>query len=114
MVPQDKNEIHVTLGVVVRETGLAHQTIRACRARRIVGEPLTREDIVRLRRVRRLRELGVNLQGIEFILHMRERIERLQAELDRWEPSRRQAWGELARVRYLLTWDGDEEEYKRG
>ena len=111
MVPPDKNEIRVTLGVVVRETGLAHQTIRECGARQIVGEPFTREDIVRLRRVRRLRELGVNLQGIEIILHMRERIERLQAELDHWERSRRQTWGELASVRYLLTWDGDEEEY---
>ena len=51
-------------------------------------EPLTDVDLRELRRIRRLQELGVNMQGIEIILRMRRRIQELQAELGRWERGR--------------------------
>jgi DNA-binding transcriptional MerR regulator len=37
--------------------------------------------LVRLRRIRRLTELGINLAGIEVILDMRCRIEELQKQV---------------------------------
>lgn len=48
-------------------------------------EPFSDMDLAELRRIRRLQDLGVNLQGIEIILHMRRRITALQVELNRWE-----------------------------
>ncbi len=43
----------------------------------------TEEDIEQLRRIHRLMDdLGVNLAAVEVILHMREQILRLQAELE--------------------------------
>ena len=41
------------------------------------------EEVVQLRRIRRLqRDLGVNLAGVEVILRLLKRIERLQYELE--------------------------------
>ena len=41
------------------------------------------EDIVLLRRVRRLHEdLGVNLEGVDIILRLQAQLERLQRDLD--------------------------------
>jgi DNA-binding transcriptional MerR regulator len=73
----------------------------------MVTEPFSDQDLVMLRRVRRLRELGVNMQGIEVILHMRQRIEKLQAELERWE--RQVDWSrvESQGAMHLLTWERD-------
>ena len=45
-----------------------------------VREALTEADLTRLRRIRRLTDLGVNLAGVEIILRMRRRIEELQSE----------------------------------
>jgi hypothetical protein len=73
----------VSLRVAVRRTGLTHEIVQECVQREIVREPLTEEDLVELRRIRRLRELGVNMPGIEIILHMRRRIQALQAEVER-------------------------------
>jgi DNA-binding transcriptional MerR regulator len=53
-----------------------------------VGERLffASTAVVRLRRIERLRlDLGVNLTGISIILDMRERLQRLQRELERKE-----------------------------
>jgi DNA-binding transcriptional MerR regulator len=48
----------------------------------------TESDIEFLRRVRRLHStLGVNLEGVEVILNMREEILRLQAEMRRLRQS---------------------------
>jgi DNA-binding transcriptional MerR regulator len=49
--------------------------------RGLVGETLSEVELAQLRRVRRLRELGINLAGIEVILRMRRRIEELQARM---------------------------------
>jgi MerR family transcriptional regulator/heat shock protein HspR len=44
------------------------------------------EDLTLLRRVRRLyNDLGVNLEGIEIILHLRNQLEALQNELEHYQ-----------------------------
>ena len=41
------------------------------------------EEVTQLRRIRRLqRDLGVNLEGVEVIVHLLKRIEALQIELE--------------------------------
>ena len=77
-------------------------------SRRLVAVPITSGDLVELRRIRRLRELGVNMPGIEVILHMRRRIRALQTEVERGkrseeEPSREAHW------QRRLTWEPDRE-----
>jgi hypothetical protein len=69
--------------MAVRQTGLSREQVEKIVARSLVVEPLDEADLAELRRVRRLQELGVNLQGIEIILHMRRRLEALRAELAR-------------------------------
>jgi len=57
-------------------------------------------DLERVRQIRRLIEdLGVNLAGVEIILNLTERIEQLQAEMNRmrWEMET-----EIARLRQLV------------
>jgi DNA-binding transcriptional MerR regulator len=49
-------------------------------AQGLVAAPLTGPALAELRRIRRLKELGVNVPGIEVILQMRQRILTLQAE----------------------------------
>ena len=51
-------------------------------ARRIIIETMTEADLVELRRIRRLGELGVNMSGIEIILRMRRRVEALRSEIE--------------------------------
>jgi DNA-binding transcriptional MerR regulator len=51
----------------------------------LVDDSLTEDDLAELRRIRRLTDLGVNLAGVEVILHMRRRMKELQAELGRLE-----------------------------
>ena len=44
------------------------------------------EDIAELRRIRRLhRDLGVNLAGIQVILHLRSRLQALEHELEQYK-----------------------------
>jgi MerR family transcriptional regulator, heat shock protein HspR len=44
------------------------------------------EDIAELRRIRRLhRDLGVNLAGIQVILHLRSRLQALEQELEQYK-----------------------------
>jgi hypothetical protein len=78
----------VSIRVAVRRTGLKEEVLQECVRREVVSEPLTESDLVELRRIRRLRELGVNMPGIEIILHMRRRMEALQAEIMRQQSIR--------------------------
>jgi hypothetical protein len=100
---------YINITTVVQRTGLERQMVQECVARRLVAEPMTDADLAELRRIRRLQELGVNIQGIEIILHMRQRILALQAERDRWQ----RTWAEADEAkpaevwRRLLTWDLD-------
>lgn len=90
---------YVSVHVAVRRTGLTEEVLQECVRRDMAGEPLTEADLAELRRIRRLRELGVNMPGIEVILHMRRRIQALQAETGRQQgslpPSARAEWIEL-------------------
>ncbi|MBU0493922.1 MAG: helix-turn-helix transcriptional regulator [Chloroflexi bacterium] len=57
-------------------------------------------DLVRVRQIRRLvDDLGVNLAGVEVILNLTERVEVMQAEMDRlhWEME-----AEISRLRQLV------------
>lgn len=77
--------ITITIRTAGQKTGLSGRVVRECVQRRLVGEPLSDADLAELRRIRRLQELGVNMPGIEVILHMRQRIRALQTELERLE-----------------------------
>ena len=79
----EKYEV-ITISIAAEKCGVHTSTVRRYVRRELVEEPLTEIDLVTLRRVRRLRDdLGVNLAGVEVILHMRRQIEDLQAEVDR-------------------------------
>jgi hypothetical protein len=75
----------ISVSIAVQRTGLSRRVVLECVERRWVVEPLTHQDLVDLRRIRRLQELGVNMPGIEIILHLRRRILELQAEVSRLE-----------------------------
>ena len=77
---------YVSVTVAVQRTGLSRHLVEECLERRLVNQPLTDADLSELRRIRRLQELGVNLQGIEVILRMRRRMKALQTELARRNP----------------------------
>jgi len=115
MTPRHQKTIAITVHNAVRQTGLSDRDIGECIRRSLINEPLTDADLVELRRIRRLQELGVNLPGIEVILHMRRRMRALQAELDRierqWESDGWTAEGHLGpqpvveHWQRLLPWD---------
>jgi len=62
------------------------------------------EDVDRVKLVLNLtRELGVNLAGVDVILSMREKLEKMQAEMDRVaEKMRAEFMAELARREELM------------
>ncbi len=81
-----------TISVVAREVGLSPVTLRRYASRGLIstyclesGVGLLSEDQVeRLKKIQRLRrDLGVNLAGVEVILRLLDRIERLESSLGR-------------------------------
>ena len=74
---------YITVTVAARRCGLTPRTVRRYIRRGLVNETLAEADLAELRRVRRLTDLGVSLAGVEIILHMRQQIEELQAEVGR-------------------------------
>lgn len=85
MTRRRQETIYIRINTAVRRTGLSLQVVEECVDRKLVSEQLTSADLAELRRIRRLQELGVNMSGIDIILHMRRRLRALQAELARWE-----------------------------
>lgn len=83
MTPERQKATYISIKTAVRRTGLSEEIVQECVTREIIAAPLTDNDVRELRRVRRLHELGVNLQGIEVIMHMREQIRGLRAEMER-------------------------------
>ena len=73
----------ITVTVAARRTGLAPRTVRRYIRRSLVNQTLTEDDLVQLRRIRRLTDLRVNLAGVEVILHMRRQIAELRREISR-------------------------------
>lgn len=84
-IRQQESTYITIISIAAQRTGLSPQMVQECLARQLVREPLTQAELAELRRIRRLQELGVNLAGIEIILHMRRRIQALQHELNRRE-----------------------------
>ena len=81
----DARRVQITFAIAARRTGLSPRSIRRYIERRLVNEALSEAELVRLRRIRRLTELGINLAGIEVILDMRRRIEDLQLRVAQLE-----------------------------
>lgn len=75
----------ITLTRAARRAGVDVQVVQYCVEVGVMEEELTADDLVELRRVRRLMSLGINLPGAEVILRMRRRIEELEAEIARLE-----------------------------
>ncbi len=75
--------VAISVTMAARRTGMTVHTIHRCIQRGLVVEPLTEDDLIVLRRIRRLTDIGVNLAGVEIILRMRQRILELQQELQR-------------------------------
>ncbi|MGD9047910.1 MAG: chaperone modulator CbpM [Anaerolineae bacterium] len=103
--------IYISISTAGKRTGLPPQVVEECVERSLVHQPLTEADLLELRRIRRLQDLGVNLQGIEIILHMRRRIQMLQVELTRWERARGSSAGRESYEIWqrLLPWKPDDE-----
>lgn len=90
MAAHERTEPVYMIGVVANLTQMHAQTIRLYEKLGLVT-PLRRNknrlyseaDVERLRQIRRLtQEMGVNLAGVEVILDLLDRMERLQDERD--------------------------------
>jgi len=74
-------QIETTIAIAAQESGLSVRVVQHCIREGLVGMDLGEAELERLRRIRRLRALGVNLHGVAIILRMRRQIESLQAQL---------------------------------
>ncbi len=90
MAAHEKTEPVYMIGVVATLTQMHAQTIRLYERLGLVT-PLRKNknrlyseaDVERLRQIRRLsQDMGVNLAGVEVILDLLDRLERLQSERD--------------------------------
>lgn len=111
MTRRRRETIYISVSTAGKRAGLPPQVVAECVERNLIREPLTDADLLELRRIRRLQELGVNLQGIEIILRMRRRIQTLQVELTHWERTRGSRTGvESYEIwQRLLPWKPDGE-----
>ena len=75
----------MSIQVVAARTGVHPTTVRRYVRMGLVDPPLTAEDLATIRRIRRLCSLGVNLAGVEVILHMRRRMEELLSRVQELE-----------------------------
>lgn len=94
MANRGRREPVYYIGVAARLLGVHPQTLRAYERKGLMvpmrteyGQRLYCEaDLERVRQIRRLtEELGVNLAGVEVILNLLDRLERLQAHVARLE-----------------------------
>jgi MerR family transcriptional regulator/heat shock protein HspR len=105
--PPTEQPIYV-ISVAAKMVGLHPQTLRHYESQGLVNPKrsdgnvrlYSPADIDRLRQIIRLTdELGVNLAGVQIILDMRERLERLQFEID---TTRAELEAEISRLRKRL------------
>ena len=78
----ERKDTRITIRIAARRVGLSPRTVRRYVRRGLVSQVLTEADLARLRRIRRLTDLGINLAGVEAILQMRDRIEALQKQVE--------------------------------
>lgn len=91
MAQRDPNEPVYMIGIAAQLTGLHPQTVRLYERLGLVtphrvsnkNRLYSEADIDRLRQIRRFtQEMGVNLAGVEIILDLLQKMERLQEELE--------------------------------
>ncbi len=91
MMTKRPDEASYMISVVAKQYDIHPQTLRLYEREGLLQPSRTegntrlysREDLERLETILSLtRELGVNLAGVEIILNMREKIERMQAEVN--------------------------------
>ena len=96
------------ISVTAKMVGLHPQTLRHYESLGLVTPERSRgnirlyspADVERLRQINRLTdELGINLAGVQVILDLRERLERLQLEM---ESSQAELKAEISRLRKRL------------
>ncbi len=80
-----RRQTTITIRKAARRAGLDVHVVKHCIEVGVMQERLTEEDLLELRRIRRLMALGINLPGAEVILRMRRRIQELEAEVARLE-----------------------------
>jgi MerR family transcriptional regulator/heat shock protein HspR len=92
MQNRDFDEPKYVISVVTKQVDLHPQTLRHYENRGLVVphrskgniRMYSQRDIELLRKITRLtRDLGINLAGVEVVLHMTERMESLQDEMQR-------------------------------
>jgi MerR family transcriptional regulator/heat shock protein HspR len=74
---------YIDINVAARMADVSPGTVRRYMRLGLINGALTYDDLAILRRVRRLRSLGVNLAGVEIILRMRQQIEELRSDVAR-------------------------------
>ena len=88
------NEPRYVISIAARMLGLQTYTLRYYERIGIIEPSRSRgnirlyseSDIVRLRRIKALiEELGINLAGVEVVLHLAERVEELQEYVEQLE-----------------------------
>jgi MerR family transcriptional regulator/heat shock protein HspR len=85
MTTRHELSTYIDITVAARLADVHPRAVRRYIEWGLIGELLTADELTELRRIRRLTGLGVNLAGVQVILHMRRRIEQLQAEIERLE-----------------------------
>lgn len=97
---RDGGKKYVMISVVAQRLDVHPQTIRLYEREGLIKPTRSagntrlydEESISRLETILNLtRELGVNLAGVEVILSMKERMEKMQAEMDRLSEEMRQS-----------------------
>lgn len=87
----DEHEPCYVISIAARMVGMHAQTLRQYERVGLIEPKRTRgnirlysrADVARLRQVQRLvNDLGVNLAGVEIILRMSERIQRMEADME--------------------------------
>ena len=82
MMTRRESTTTITIALAAQQVGLSRRTVRRYIQRGLVNEALTEGDLAELRRIRRLTDLGVNLDGVEIILRMRCQIQELQGQVE--------------------------------
>jgi len=94
------------ISVAAELVGMHQQTLRVYEAKGLVRPQRTpgntrrysEADLERLRLIQRLTtELGLNLAGVERVLHLEDELQRMHRRLDRLEREMREAIGQVHR-----------------
>jgi MerR family transcriptional regulator/heat shock protein HspR len=104
--PRSMNEQHprYMISVAAELVGMHPQTLRIYEAKGLVRPRRTAgntrlysdADVERLRLIQRLTsELGLNLAGVERVLHLEDELARMHRRLDRLEAEMREAIGQV-------------------